>query len=225
MGHMMLRLVFNDIRLNAAWFLWIFIFLNSSIILGFVRYTYPHYYMSIEAGISFATLMPLVLFTREEYYKGQYICRSIPVGRVKQVLARYVSVLFLGIAPALYGWLYQVVIEQLGPHGSLAYYAQQMESGYATEHSMIARGLALSMVVAVAVPLIIRFGSPLKIIIAYVISLFVWGSVVDLLLKISLHLGMFLGLSRWMFFASVLSIASLGISAWVSVRLHGRRDL
>ena len=220
----MLRLLANDIRLNAVWFAWIFVLLNISIVLGFIGYNYPHRYLSIEVGISYITLMPLVLFWREEYYKGEVVRRSIPVSHIQRVLARYISVVLLGIAPVLYGYLYQFLIELLGPHGSLSFYAEQMESGYATEHSLIARGLALTLAFALIVPLTMRFGA-IRVLGVYLVLLIVWSRVIDFFLNFSLHAGMFLGLSRWFFFVSLLVIVCIMVSVWISLHLVRRRDL
>jgi hypothetical protein len=224
MERVMLRLLANDIRLNAVWFAWIFVLLNISIVLGFIGYNYPHRYLSIEVGISYITLMPLVLFWREEYYKGEVVRRSIPVSHIQRVLARYISVVLLGIAPVLYGYLYQFLIELLGPHGSLSFYAEQMESGYATEHSLIARGLALTLAFAVIVPLTMRFGA-IRVLGVYLVLLIVWSRVIDFFLNFSLHAVMFLGLSRWFFFVSLLVIVCIMVSVWISLHLVRRRDL
>lgn len=220
----MLRLLANDFRLNAVWFSWIFVLLNISIMLGFIGYNYPHHYLSMKVGISYITLMPLVLFLREEHYKGEVVRRSIPVSHIQRVFARYISVLLLGIAPVLYGYLYQFLIELVGPHGSLSFYAEQLESGYATEHSLIARGLALTMAFAVIVPLTMRLGV-FRMLGVYLVLLIVWTRVTDFFLNFSLHAGMFLGLSRWFFFASLLIIVCLVVSVWISLRLVRRRDL
>ena len=220
----MLRLLYNDIRLNAVWFFWVFLLLNLEIILTTMMFTYPRRYGSLSVGLSFAMSFPLVLILREEYWKGHIVNRSLPVTASRLVTARYLSVYLLGLASAFYGWSYQGFIEFVGPHASLSYYAAQMEAGYAIEHSLIARSLGLCLTLALAFPLVLRFGSVWRIIIGYVGLRVIWGKLTDYLLGLSLHATIFLGLSRWVFFVTVFIIAIIAMSVRCSIWLYRQRE-
>jgi hypothetical protein len=218
----MLRLVVNDVRLNAVWLLWVFLLLNVGI--AFAMGSFPHHYSGMRAGVALAMLMPLIVLLREEYYRGRNVLRSVPVRQDYVVYARYVSVILLGIAPVLYGWSYQELIELLGPHRSLTYLAQQFEPGYGVEHSLIARSIGWSVLVAFGMPFIVQFGSFWRILLAFLALQVVWGKIIDHLLNLSLQISGFLGMSRWIFFVSVFVIAIIAISARLSVWLEGQRE-
>jgi hypothetical protein len=175
--------------------------------------------------------MVLALFLREDQNKGQIIYRSLPLSHAKIVSARYISVFLIAMANVAYGVSIQLINLRLGPwvmrYGGRVVrdVSIQMDAGYALEHSLIARALALTVVISVAVPLIIRYGSLWRILIGYLVLMFVWSIGVSRLLRLSLYTGFFLGLSRWMFFAIVSMCIMLSISYKLSVWLYGRREL
>jgi protein-S-isoprenylcysteine O-methyltransferase Ste14 len=119
-----------------------------------------------------------------------------------------------------YGWLYQVLLETLIPHLSRAYFAAQMEAGYAVELSVIARVLGLCILFSVVTPLMFRYGTFWRIIVGFFAVEVVYGRLIDQLLALSLRATLFFGLSRWLFFAPLIALASLAISAWISVLLY-----
>lgn len=219
----MVRLVVNDIRLNSDWLFLLFLLLN--IMIAGAMTPYPYHYSGMRAGLSFTMLMPLVVVLREEYYRGHQVLHSLPIGNERLIYARYISVVLLAIAPALYGWLYQALIEYLGPHGPLSYYAQQLESGYSVEHSLIASSIGWSALLALGMPLVVMFGSFWRVLVAFLALQVVWGRVLDYLLALSLRTSSFLGMSRWMFFVTVFIIAITAISVRLSVWLEGQREL
>jgi hypothetical protein len=175
--------------------------------------------------------MVLALFLREDQNKGQIIYRSLPLSHAKIVSARYISVFLIAMANIAYGVSIQLINLRLGPwvmrYGGrvIRDVSLQMDAGYALEHSLIARAFALTVVISLAVPLIIRYGSLWRILIGYLVLMFVWSMGVSRLLRLSLYTGFFLGLSRWMFFAIVSMCIMLSISYKLSVWLYGRREL
>jgi hypothetical protein len=80
------------------------------------------------------------------------------------------------------------------------------------------------VLLALAAPLIIRFGTFWRIVIGFLALQFFWGSFVEILLRFSLKSGFFLGIPRWSFFSSLLALALLAISLRVSVWLYDRRE-
>ncbi len=157
--------------------------------------------------------------------------RSIPLSHAKIVSARFISIFLIGLANLAYGVAVQSINARLGPWvGRLGGriirdMSFQMDSGYALEHSVIARALAVTIVISLAVPLIIRYGSLWRILLGYLILMFVWSMGVEHLLRVSLHTGFFLGMSLWTFFAVVVMGITLSISWRISVWLYGRREL
>jgi len=221
----MLRLVYNDIRLNAVWFFWVFLLLNLDLVLRASMHLYPSHYGSLQVAFSYAMILPLVLFARESYWKTQVVTRSLPVSPSKFVVTRYLTICLLSLLPAFYGWLYQVLIEALGPHIGHFYRAQQMEAGYSIEHSLIARAIGLSVALSIVMPLVIRYGSVWTILVGFVLLRIAWSTFIDLLLDYSLHTSLFLGFARWVFFVTVFIVIILSLSVRVSIWLYGKRDL
>ncbi|MGA3246335.1 MAG: ABC-2 transporter permease [Bacteroidota bacterium] len=229
----MRRLIANDFRLNAVLFSWLFVISNLYYLLLARIHMLGRGYAQggVAVGIAFTSLMVLALFLREDQNKGQIIYRSLPLSHAKIVSARYISVFLIAMANVAYGVSIQLINLRLGPwvmrYGGRVVrdVSIQMDAGYALEHSLIARALALTVVISVAVPLIIRYGSLWRILIGYLVLMFVWSIGVSRLLRLSLYTGFFLGLSRWMFFAIVSMCIMLSISYKLSVWLYGRREL
>ena len=222
----MARLILNDFRLNSLWLLVVFLFYNIDLDLlvslsGFRYRIFPGPY----AGFFFASVMILVLLMREEYNKGQVIYRSLPLSNLKIVSARYASICLIILACMLYGYLFQHVIIRFSPQITRHVVTEQMDAGYALEHSLIARAIAVTTILAIAIPLIMRFSMFWGMLVGYLACLFVWPRLIDHLLEYSLHTSFFLGLSRWMFFSMVSMVVALGLSVRLSVWLYGQRDL
>lgn len=221
----MLRLMWNEIKLNASLLLLIFMLMNLGLIMYAARMPGPVRFSALRIGVGYAMTMPLIALLREAYYKGYIVNRSLPLSTLRLVLARYCSLILLGLVTIAYGFLYQEILESLVPRLSRTYLSWHMiESGYGIEHSLIARGLGYSALLAIAVPLVVRYGSFWRLVIAYLAVQAIWGRFVDLLLELSLHSSIFLGMSRWVFFASLSCIIILAISVQVSVWLCKLRD-
>jgi hypothetical protein len=224
----MARLILNDIRLNAFGLLVIFVLFN--LFLDFLSaHTMLHYRRTAGAGagLFFASVMVLYVFLREELNKGQIIYRSLPLSHVKIVTARYVSISLIALACIVYGLLFQQVILRFSAaHASWWPLTHQMDPGYAFEHSLIARGMAISLIMGFAIPLMMRFTIPITGIVAgYLAALFIWSRLVDHLMDYSLHTSFFLGLSRWSSFAVVLMIVINVIAFKLSIWLYGQKQL
>jgi hypothetical protein len=222
----MLRLIENDLRLNAIWLFSIFVIMNLDLAVLAHFHLLRYGLRGVQVGFAFILPITLPIFLREESYIGQVIYRSIPVSRWKLVLSRYLTVCLLAMACVVYGWFYQSVIDHFDPsmRRILGLY-RVMDPGYLVEHSLIARTFEYSIIFAVAIPLMIRFGSVWRIVIGFIALWFFRSTVVDYLLDYSLHSAFFLGLSRWMFFAVLILIAIASISIWVSTWLYSKRDL
>lgn len=220
----MARLILNDVRLNAVWLLGVFVFFNLDLdfLSAFMRLSY-HRLTGAEVGFFFASVMVLIVFLREEYNKGQIIYRSLPLSPAKIVTARYLSILLIALACMTYGLLFQQIIIRFSP-SPFWHLTDQMDAGYALEHSLIARGFAISVIFGIAMPLMMRFSMFWGILAGYLACLFIWSRLVDRLMSYSLHTTFFLGLSRWSFFAVVLMIAINAIAFRLSVWLYGQRQ-
>jgi hypothetical protein len=229
----MRRLIANDFRLNAVLFFALFVISNLLYLLLARIHALGETYApgGVGVGLAMTSVMVLALFLREDQNKGQIIYRSLPLSHAKIVSARYISIFLIGTANIAYGVAMQSINSRLGPwvrrFGSrfVQTLSVQLDGGYALEHSLIARALAVIIVISVAVPLIIRYGSLWKILLGYLVLMLVWSTGVNHLLRFSLYTGFFLGLSRWTFFAIVSMCIMLSISYKLSVWLYGRREL
>jgi hypothetical protein len=229
----MCRLIVNDFRFNAVLFFTLFVISNLYYLLLARMHMLGWGYRpgGIGVALAFTSVMVLALFLREVQNKGQIIYRSLPLSHAKIVSARYLSILLIGFLNIAYGVAVQSINSRLGPWvlrigGRIVRAVSvQLDAGYALEHSLIARAIAATIVISLAVPLIIRYGSLWSILLGYLIFMFVWSTGVNHLLRLSLHTGFFLGLSRWMFFAVVIMCITLSISWRLSVWLYGRREL
>jgi len=229
----MRRLIANDFRMNAILFFALFVISNLYYLLlarvNMLRWGYSPGIIGV--GLAFSSIMVLALFLREDQNKGQIIYRSLPLSHTKIVSARYISILLIGTANIAYGLAVQYINLRLGPWvlriggRILRNVTVQMDAGYALEHSLLARAMAVTIILSLAVPLIIRYGSLWRILLGYLVLMFVWATGVKHLLRFSLYTGFFLGLSRWAFFAVVLMGIVLSISWRFSVWLYGRREL
>jgi hypothetical protein len=228
----MSRLIANDFRLNAVLFFALFVISNLLYLLlarmDVLGGTYAP--GGVGVGLAMTSVMVLALFLREDQNKGQIMYRSLPLSHTKIVSARYISVFLIGTANIAYGAAVQSINARLGPWvrgygGRIVHNVSvQLDGGYALEHSLIARALAVTIVISLAVPLIIRYGSLWRILLGYLILMFVWSIGVNHLLRVSLNTTIFLGLSRWMFFAAVFTLSILSFSYRLSIWLYGRRE-
>jgi hypothetical protein len=176
--------------------------------------------------------MILALFLRQQQSKVEVMYRSLPLRHSTVISAMFLLVFVVLLANVAYGISLQIINVHIGPWvperlRSYALYRlfTQTEPGYAVEHSLLARALAFTIVVSVSIPLIVRFGSMWRILLGSLLVGFLWAKAVDYLLRVSLYTSFAIGLSRWACFATLLMIASLGISFWLSVRLYGVRDM
>lgn len=230
----MLRIVVNQFKLNALLLFMMFVVSNVAYLIiarlhGMIAYNSPG---AIQVTIVTTSVMILGLFLREEQGKGQIIYRSLPLRHSTVVAAMYLLVIIVLLLNMAYGLSIQLINAHIGPWvpASLQYHAldrlfSQFDAGYAVEHSILARALAFTTVISVSIPLIIRYGSMWRILLGYLVVILLWDKGVDQLLRSSLNTGFFLGLSRWVAFATVLMMIGLGFSWRLSVWLYGRRDL
>jgi hypothetical protein len=142
---------------------------------------------------------------------------------MKVVAARYLSITLIAVACMAYGLFFQQIILRFHTL-PLRSFTDQMDAGYAIEHSLIARGIALSVILGIAMPLIARFSMFWGILIGYLVCLFTWSRLIDWLMAYSLHTSFFLGLSRWSFFSVVILVAINAIAFRLSVWLYGQRQ-
>jgi hypothetical protein len=230
----MRRLIANDLKMNAS--LLFAVFVISNVVYLFMARLHMLRSMytvgGVQMGLAVTSVMVLALFLREELSKGQVIYRSLPLDHSKIILAKYVTVILIGLANLAYGISIEVINTYIGPwmHGRIRYWAirglfAQLDTGYAMQYSVFARAIAVTIVVSISFPLMIRFGSIWRILIGYVIVMLLWSKAIDRLLHFSLYTSFSIGLSRWIFFSVALMMISLGISYRLSVWLYGRREL
>jgi hypothetical protein len=221
----MAKVILNDIRLNALGFMVVFVLFNVFLDFLSARMLLQYSYVT-AAGLYFASVMVLYIFLREEHSKGQIIYRSLPLKHEKIVVARYLSIFLIVLACIVYGLFFQFVILGLSPAQYPWRLIGQLDPGHALDHSLIARGLAFTFIMSVAIPLLTRFSIPIiGILSGYLTILLVWSRLVDRLIKYSFDTSLFIGLSRWSFFAVTAIIVINFIAIRLSIWLYGQRQL
>jgi hypothetical protein len=225
----MIRLLVNDFRLNAVFVFWVFLFFNAQLFLMAKLGVLGRYAVGgiQSAGIVFASVMVVAVFLREEQHKGQIVIRSLPISHGKIVCARYLSISLFVLACALYGFFYWVVV---GSSIQNRYFIERFHSvlgdpGIAIMHSLIARALATSAAVAIAVPLIVRYGTFWRILIGYMVLTVGWSRSIPSLLRWSESESHIFGSVGWVLVAVVLIIAIIAASIRLSIWLYARKEL
>ncbi|MCX6145173.1 MAG: ABC-2 transporter permease [Ignavibacteriales bacterium] len=223
----MLRLIINDFKLNAVLLLWtLAIYILVEVALGHLAMLANYGIGGIQLGLMSASVMVLAVFLREVQNAHQVVYRSLPISHVKVMSARYLFVLLLVMANVLYGFFSQRIVgsdEALGPLAFTAVRLGDLYYGFA--QNLIARALALSLTIAVVIPLIVRHGTLWRILIGYLILVIAWPRIVDCLLPFSDHETLYFGLSNWLLLAGVFIIASMAVSVQISARLYSKKEV
>lgn len=223
----MLRLIINDFRLNAVFVFWVFLLFNVQLVLMARLGILGKYVVGgTQLGFAFASAMVVAVFLREEQNKGQVINRSLPISHAKVVCARYLSVCLLVIGNVLYGLFYQGLVGLSRPviyvHVDLF---GMFGDSYPIGHSLIVRALAVATTIAIAVPLVVRYGTFWRILIGYVVLTAGWSRAVEYLLRWSLSARLLFGSLGWFLLGVLLIIAILATSIQLSTWLYGKREL
>jgi hypothetical protein len=226
----MLRLIANDFRLNAVFVFWAFFLFNLQLVLLAWLGALGKYAVAgvQSAGIIFASAMVVAVFLREEQNKGQIVNRSLPISHGKIVCARYLSILIFVIGSVFYGVFYWVVVGSTiqNTYTALHFHLGLGDRGFAIQHSLIARALAISTTIAIAVPLIIRFGTFWRILIMYALLMTAWSIAIVYVVRWSIVAAYFLGsVEAWSLLAACFMVAILAASVRLSTWLYGRKDL
>jgi hypothetical protein len=224
----MLRLLVNDLRLNAVFVFWVFLLFNVQLVL-MAWLGGPGKYLlgGLQSGIAFASAMVVAVFLREEQNKGQIIIRSLPISHAKVVYARYSSVALFVIANVLYGMFYQRVVgsPEWITNVHLFFLFRLNDSLFVNEHTLIAWALAVTLTICIAVPLIIRYGTFWRVMIGYVVVMVGWSRCVPYLQRWSVSSALVFGPLGSVFLAVVFMIAILAASIRLSTLLYGRKEL
>jgi hypothetical protein len=222
----MTRLVLNDIRLNALGFMVVFFMFNLFLDFLSARVMFQYHYVT-AAGLYFASVMVLYVLLREEHNKGPIIYRSLPLAHGKIVMARYISIFLIALACIGYGLLFRLIILELSPAHTQFFWrhTDQLALGNTLAHFLIAQGLALSLIIGIAIPLLTRFSiSIIGMLAGYLASIFIWSRLVNYLMDYSLRT-FFTRPSRWFLFAVSMMIVINVVAIRLSVWLYGQRQL
>jgi hypothetical protein len=224
----MLRLVVNDVRLNAVFVFWVFLFFNVYLLLmAWLGGPGKLLLGGLQSGIAFASAMVIAIFLREEQNTGQVIIRSLPISHTRVVYARYLSITLFVIANVLYGLFYQSIVGSPRPivHEHLDFLLMINDSFFSLEHSLAARLLAVVITISITVPLIIRYGTFWRILIGYVVVMVGWARGIPFLLGWCKSAALFFGSPGWVLLAAVIMVAMIAASIRLSIRLYGRKEL
>jgi hypothetical protein len=226
----MLRLLVNDFRLNAVFVFWAFFLFNVHLVLMAALGLLGKYaVVGVQSAATvIASAMVVAVFLREEQNKGQILIRSLPISHGKVVCARYLSICLLVIGSMLYGIFYWAVVGSSIHNTYLAlHFRFLLEDPSSTiAHSLIARALAISTAVAIAVPLIVRYGTFWRILIMYAVLMIAWSAAIVHLVSWSSVAADFFGSpTAWLLVSVVFIITILAASIRLSTWLYGRKDL
>lgn len=221
----MLRLMMNDLRLNAVFVFWVFLLFNVQLVLAArLGMLGRHGFSGIQLGVAFASAMVLAVFLREEQNNGQVINRSLPISHAKVVCARYLSVCLLVVGNVLYGLFYQGVVGSSRPVTYVYVHLFDVFGPYPIGHSLIVWALAVTTTIAIVVPLIVRYGTFWRILIGYVVLTVCWSRIIEYLLRWSVSARLLFGSLGWFLLGLLFMIAILAASIRLSAWLYGKRE-
>jgi hypothetical protein len=223
-----LRLMINDLKLNAVLMFSAFlVFTLVEVALGRLAILFSYGIGGIQLGLMSASVMVLAVFLREAQSGHQVIYRSLPISTIKLISARYFLVLLLVVVNVLFGFFFQRIVrseDALMPL-RLFFNVPLHDLFYGFVQNLIARMLALSLTIAVMIPLIVRYGTWSRLLVGYLILLVAWPRIVDGLLPFSDRETLYFGLSKWLLLACAFTIASLGVSIQISAWLYRKKEV
>ena len=216
----MLRVLRNDFRLNAVWFL---LLLALLILVDALQALAPGRgeFSSLIAGAGIGNLMIVVFFARQSHYSGHLLYRTLPVNPSTIVTANYFMVAVLCLGSAAFGLVFRDLIG-LVTRTPANYY--QLDRAYPVVHSLIVRIISWWVVVAMALPFVIRFGNVLRIVVGYVVLGMFHTIAVYPLLGVSVTGASLLGVNGWIAFVMTLSIITCVLSFMISVEVFRRKE-
>jgi len=224
----MLRLMTNDLKLNAVLMFSAFlVFTVVEVALGHLAILSSPGIGGIQLGLMSASVMVLAVFLREAQNGHQVVYRSLPISPIKVISARYLFVLLLVVANVLYGFFFQRIVrseDALAPL-RLFFNVPLHDLFYGFVQNLLARALALSLTIAVVIPLIVRYGTLSRLLVGYLLLVVVWPRIVDCLLPFSDHETAYFGWLKWLLLASVFIIASMAVSVQISAWLYSKKEL
>ena len=224
----MLRLLVNDIRLNAVFMFWVFVLFNLHLVL-MAWLGGPGKYLlgGLQSGIAFASAMAVAVFLREEQSAGQIITRSLPISHQKVVYARYLLVATFLIVDVSYGLFYQRAVgsPRVIVHEHLDFLFLLNDSFSAIEHSLLARALGVTIAICIALPLIIRFGTFWRILIGYMVVVLGWQFCINSLVRWSELSASVVGSRVWVVLSVAIMVLMSIVSIRLSVQLYRRKEL
>jgi hypothetical protein len=210
----MLRLVQIDLRQNAVWLMPFFVLLAISEF----AVSYPgRFGICFAAGFQFGFFMVLVYFVRGAYYRSDMLYLTLPINRIDFVSAKYVTAAILFFGPPIYGLVFWDLLgfflagQRLSSH--------QVDNGYALAHSMLARLAGSWIALAVILPIVLRWGSLLRITVMWILLAIVTSGNVYYFLRYSTTHAARFGMDGWILIVVLvlltIGLLSFKLSAWL----------
>jgi hypothetical protein len=142
----MRNLIFKDLILNKRYLLWVGVFYVAY--LGFFGSRLSSPRLALLVGAFMSALMPLLNYTREDKFKAALLSCSLPSTRKQIVRSRYVLSWLLMLA------VYLLIVPAMAffPGGKLGL------ASLVNVHSIFLFLTVLTLVFAVLMPLLLRFG-------------------------------------------------------------------
>jgi hypothetical protein len=200
----MLRLVKADLRFNAVRLMWAF----AAITFGmFVRFYPGHFGSSVSIGFQFGLLMPVVVFIAGPYYKSDLLYRTMPINFLELISAKYLIVFLLLFGPIVEGIVFDLLGLLFTDHGSWVF---QIDRGYTLGDYLIAGAAASCVAFSAILPVILRWGSLMRVIAMWVLLFVYVGVARTYFLTLSAVGSAFFGTFGWVLIV-VLALLTIGV--------------
>jgi hypothetical protein len=219
-GTALLRVLKNSFRLNALWLLGLLLLL---MLLEAMQAFVPGNgaFSGLIAGAGFGNLMIVAIFARQSHYGGDLLHRTLPVDSSTVVAGYYFMIAILCLGLAAFGSIFRDLLD-LVTRTPVNYYPPHLD--YPRVHSLIVRVISWWMVVAIAVPFMIRYGSVLRIVVGYLVVGALHSIAVFPLLRVSVKGALLLGLNGWIAFVMTLLVIACILSFMISVEVFRRKE-
>jgi len=216
----MFRILKINFRFHA---LWLALLLLLLMLLGVLQAVTPGRgaFSGLIAGAGFGNLMMVVFLARQSHYSGELLMRTLPVDPTVFIATMYIMIAILCLGSAAFGFIFRDLID-IVTRTPINHH--QLDQGYRVVHSIIARLISWWILVAIAIPFVIRFGNALRIVVGYVVMGAVHTVAVFPLLKVSVDGTSILGLNGWIAFVMTLLIISSILSFMISSEVYQRKE-
>ncbi len=199
-----LRLVKTELRVNAVRLIWAF----AGITFWQFAMFYPgHFGNCLSIGFQFGLLMPLVVFISGPYYKSDLLYRTMPISFLELISTKYLVVSLLFFGPVMQGLVLDLLGLLFARHESWVF---QIDSGYTVSDYLIAGATASWIAFNAILPVVLRWGTLMRIVAMWMLLLIYVGAMRTYFLKLSAVSSAYFGVIGWILIV-VLALLAIGL--------------